>query len=423
MNIQQFATALLLLLCLASCQRDDDATNIDADDIVDINNDINDQGNNNGNNGGNNGGNNNGGGTITPNEADLTELGRLLFWDPILSGEKDIACATCHHPDHGYADALELSIGVGGEGLGPNRVDATNDDIGLVPRNAPTIINTAFNGMDENGNFNSNTAPMFWDNRDFSLENQALGPIESFEEMRGHAFSVDVALDSIVNRLRSFNQYRTLFASAFGNDNAINSANIATAIATFERTIVATNSPFDEFQAGDNNALSQQEQRGLNRFRQIGCDDCHSGPMFSDYELHTLGVPDNNLLDETDSGASGNYDFRTPTLRNLTDTGPYFHNGVAGNLQQTIQFYITARNAANGNGGGGGGGGGGQGGLNINQNVNGNQIDQEVRNLRNFNNDDVQDIAAFIQALNDPDFDRSIPNNVPSGLNPGGNID
>jgi len=316
-------------------------------------------------------------------------------------------------------DGRALPIGVGGQGLGPARFDTTADDIGLVGRNSPTILNTAFNGMDNGGNFNPDNAPMFWDNRERSLEAQALGPLQNFEEMRGHAFSEAVALDSIVARIQAINEYTNLFSGAFGNNNAITSQNIGVAIAAFERTIMATNSPFDQFQAGDQNAMSQAAQRGMARFNQVGCDDCHSGPMFSDFELHVVGVPDHELLNESDSGANGTYAFRTPTLRNLPQTGPYFHNGVGDNLQETIRFYITARNFARNNNGGGGGGGD----LDVNPNVGRNQIDDDVRNLGNLNNGDVNDIVAFIQALNDTDFDRDIPTSVPSGLNPGGNID
>lgn len=351
------------------------------------------------------------------------ELGRLLFWDPVLSGEMDVACATCHHPDFGYADGRALGIGVGGEGLGPDRFDAVNDDIGLVPRNAPTIINTVFNGMDDDGDYNTDLAPMFWDNRTQSLEAQALGPLESFVEMRGHAYSEDLALDSVVARLENIALYRQYFSEVYGNNNSISAEQIGTAIAAFERTITAINSPFDRFNAGDQNAMTQAQIRGMNRFDQIGCDDCHSGPMFSDFELHTVGVPDHNQLSFSDEGANGTYAFRTPTLRNLDETGPYFHNGVGEDLEETIRFYITARNFARNNNGGGPGGPGGPNGLNVNPNVNRNDIAEEVEDLRNFDGDDIQDIIAFIQALNDPDFDRTIPSEVPSGLNPGGNID
>lgn len=403
MKVNQIAIITTFLLVFASCQKDDNSNTSD-NNIVDINQiDPND---------------NNG---VINNNSMIT-LGRLLFWDPILSGEKDVACATCHHPDFGYSDGRQLPIGVGGVGLGPARVDGTNNDIGLVGRNSPTIINTNFNGISANGNFDPATAPMFWDNRTLSLEAQALGPLLSFEEMRGHAFGEAVALDSIVNRLQNIGQYNTLFTDAFGTNNSITSTNIGAAIAAFERTIIATDSPFDQFQAGNQNALTQAQIRGMDRFQEIGCNDCHSGPMFSDFELHVVGVPDNNMLADSDSGANGTYAFRTPTLRNLNETGPYFHNGVGGNLQQTIQFYITARNFARGINGGGGPGGG-NGGLNVNPNIDRNDIDDEVQNLQNFNNNDIQDIIAFIQALDDPGFDRTIPGTVPSGLNPGGNID
>jgi len=355
-------------------------------------------------------------GNPSVNIASLQELGRLLFWDPALSGQLDVACATCHHPDFGYADGRALPIGVGGQGLGPGRFDAVNDDIGLVGRNAPTIINTAFNGMDVNGNFNAGQAPMFWDNRAQGLEAQALLPLQSFEEMRGHAFDESVSLDSIVNRLRANDTYQTLFAAAYGQQNTINAKNIAAAIAAFERTIVATNSPFDRFQAGDSNALTADQIRGMDRLQQIGCMDCHSGPMFSDFQLRVIGVPDSPQLATSDAGANGTYAFRTATLRNLTETGPYFHNGVGGNLQQVLQFYLAAR-------GNGGPGPGGPGALNVNPNVSRKDLDVEIRNLNNFNNNDVQDMIAFIRALNAPDFDRIIPATVPSGLHPGGNIE
>ena len=247
--------------------------------------------------------------------------------------------------------------------------------------------------------------------------------LHSFEEMRGHAYDEDVTLDSVVARLQAIPEYNTLFTNAFGTNNSINSNNIGRAIAAFERTIIATDSPFDRFQAGDQNAMSQAAIRGMDVFNDVGCDDCHSGPMFSDFELHTLGVPDHPLLGETDAGANGEYAFRTPTLRNLGETGPYFHNGVGQNLEQTIRFYITARNFARNNGGGGGNGNGGPGGLDVNPNVDRNDIDNDIRNLGNFNNNDIDDLVAFINALDDPNFDRTIPNRVPSGLNPGGNID
>lgn len=345
---------------------------------------------------------------------DKIELGRLLFWDPVLSGEEDVACATCHHPQFGYSDGRDLPIGVGGIGLGPARFDGVNDDIGLVQRNSPTVINTAFNGIEVGENYIPESAPMFWDNRSESLETQALLPLHSFEEMRGHAFGEAETLSTIVARLNNISEYQALFQTAFGGNNPINADNIGRAIAAFERSIVANNSPFDRYARGDENALTPLQIDGMQRFEEVGCDNCHSGPMFSDYELHVLAVPDHQALDFSDTGANGTYAFRTPTLRNLNVTQPYFHNGVAGNLNAVLNFY---RRIQNGNGGPGGGGG-----LNPNPNVNGNQIASEIRQL-DLNNNDIQPIIAFIQSLNDDSFDQQIPSSVPSGLTVGGRID
>lgn len=402
-------------------------------------------GNNGGNNGGQGNGNNNDNGGANPNDNggnigdgledanilddrglpltitspvdnDLTAakvaLGRLLFWDPVLSGELDVACATCHHPDLGYADGRRLPIGVGGEGLGLGRIDAVNDDIGLVQRNSPTIVNTAFNGITDQGNVNPDQAPMFWDNRARSLETQALLPLHSFEEMRGHAFGEDETLDVIIARLEAIAGYRNRFQQVFGGNNPITDENIGKAIAAFERTIIANNSPFDRYARGDENALTAQQIQGLNRFDAVGCADCHSGPMFSDFDLHVLGVPESPLLDFIDAGANDRFQFRTPTLRNLNTTGPYFHNGVAGNLNAVLNFYRTIQ---------GNGGGNGPGNLDRNPNVAANQLDPDIRDLR-LNNNDVQAIAAFLQSLNDETFDKQIPVQVPSGLPVGGNI-
>ncbi|MFT5911980.1 MAG: cytochrome c peroxidase [Paraglaciecola sp.] len=341
------------------------------------------------------------------------ELGRLLFWDPVLSGEKDVACATCHHPQFGYSDGRELPIGVGGIGIGPNRFDGANDDIGLVQRNSPTIINTAFNGIRIGQNYVPEAAPMFWDNRVESLEAQTILPTMSFEEMRGHTYEENETLPTIIARLNAIPEYQTQFQTAFGGNNPINSDNIGRAIATFERSIVANNSPFDRYARGDENALTDQQIDGMQRFDAVGCDNCHAGQMFSDYELHILAVPDNQVLGFSDDGANSTYAFRTPTLRNLNVTQPYFHNGVAGNLQTVLNFYNQIQNGNNG--------GGGNDGLNANPNVNDNQIDPLIGDL-NLRGNDIQPIIAFIQALNDDSFDKTIPASVPSGLQVGGRI-
>ena len=339
---------------------------------------------------------------------DREELGRLLFYDPILSGEKDVSCATCHHPEFGYSDGRELPIGVGGRGLGPDRFDAVNDDIGIVGRNSPSVINTAFNGIDRNGNYDPENAPMFWDNRANSLEEQALGPPHSFEEMRGHAYSEAVTLDSLVARLEDNREYRDLFRRAFQGQNPITSENIARAIASFERTIIAPNAPFDRFVRGDDNAMDDQQKRGLMAFVDAGCQTCHSGPMFADWIPHAIGVPEHPLRDAPDAGFQGTFAFRTPTLRNLRYTAPYFHNGVAGTLQEVMTHYLVSQDAAQ------------EGGApDFNPNV------QELDPLlaaQSLREEQVDDIIAFMDALNDDNFDRTVPDRVPSGLPVGGLI-
>ncbi len=173
-------------------------------------------------------------------------------------------------------------------------------------------------------------------------------------------------------------------------------------IAAFERTLVANDSPFDQFMRGDQTALNAQQQRGLNTFQAVGCDDCHSGPMLSDYELHTLGVREGN--NATPDRGAGSFNFRTQSLRNLASTAPYMHNGTFNTLQQVLDFYDDNNNNSQ------------------NNNVANNQLDPELRNLGNINGGQRADIIAFLNSLNDNDFDRSVPVTVPSGLNPGGDI-
>ena len=185
------------------------------------------------------------------------ELGRLLFWDPILSGAKDVACASCHHPQFAYADGRALSLGVGATGLGPARRDASGGAIPVVRRNAPTVLNTGFNGlMARLMNLDPMRAPMFWDARTRGLESQSLEPLQSFNEMRGNAYPEEVALDSVVARLNNIPDYVTLFREAFFGNGPITAQQVSFAISTFERSLSFSNTPFDRYARGDEGALS-----------------------------------------------------------------------------------------------------------------------------------------------------------------------
>src|SRR5712691_676875 len=234
-------------------------------------------------------------------------LGRLLFWDPLLSGPQDVACATCHHPQNGYAEDRDLSLGVTGIGLGKSRRQAPGSSIPIVKRNAPTVLNIAFSGSDESGRYDPATAPMFWDVRVKSLEKQALEPLKANE-----------ALASVVAKLQANAEYRSLFAAAFGSAQPVSAENLGRAIAAFERTLLANNSPFDRYMRGDRSAMTEEQVSGMQRFERVGCIKCHNGPMFSDYKLHVMGVPDNPALPASDDGAEKTYAFRTASLRNLT---------------------------------------------------------------------------------------------------------
>jgi cytochrome c peroxidase len=354
-----------------------------------------------------------------PSTPERVALGRVLFWDPILSGQKDVACATCHHPAFGYSDGLDLSIGADGAGLGPARAFAAGQPTRPVKRNSQTVLNVAFNGLTGPAHSNPIVAPMFWDLRVQSLEAQALAPLKAQDEMRGSTYSEDDVIAAIVARLNGNGEYRRLFARAFAETKPVNERNLGRALAAFERTLLASNTPFDRYMRGETAALTPEQVRGMERFESIGCVNCHTGPMFSDFATHVLGVPDNSKLPASDAGVNNTYAFRTPSLRNLTATAPYMHNGMFATLPEVINFYQRISRGG-GRRGGGGPGGGGRGRVD-NPLVSRDQIDPLAREL-NMRGRGQADLIAFLRALDDPNFDRTVPERVPSGLPVGGQL-
>lgn len=332
-------------------------------------------------------------------------LGKLLFFDPILSGDKDVSCATCHHPSTGYAEFLDLSIGPNANGFGSKRKFKQPNDIPFVKRNAQTILNTAYNGIDSYNRYNPVEASMFWDERVRSLELQALEPIKAFEEMRGKNYTEDEILQVVINRLKKIPEYKQLFQTVFKEENAITVDNLAKAIAAFERTLVTNNSRFDQYMRGDEEAMHISEKDGFELFKTVGCINCHNGPMFSDYKPHVLGVPENTKLKELDKGVKDTFAFRTPTLRNLRFTAPYMHNGSLTTLRRVLEFYEDIA-----------------GGKERNKNVNKKMFDPLVNELE-LSVKDMSLIISFLNTLNDEDFDKEVPASVPSGLPVGGNIE
>ncbi|AEI47753.1 cytochrome-c peroxidase [Runella slithyformis] len=336
--------------------------------------------------------------------AEKAALGKLLFFDPILSGHKDVACATCHHPEFGFAESLEISIGANGRGAGSRRTFNAPNDIPFVKRNSQTVLNAAFNGLTLTAAADPANAPMFWDVRVRSLEKQSLEPIKALEEMRGHRYTSEAALDSVVNRLKKIGEYQRLFKEAFPMDSPITAENMARALAAYERTLVGGNSRFDRYLRGDKSALSLNELDGMQAFLKSGCAQCHNGPMLSDFKLHTLGVSDNEKLAQTDAGVDNQYKFRTPSLRNLRYTAPYMHSGKLKTLEQVLEFYEDLA-----------------GDKIRNPHVTKTQLDPIVDALR-VDFKDISLIVEFLNTLNDDAFDRTLPAKVPSGLTPGGNL-
>lgn len=233
-------------------------------------------------------------------------LGKTLFFDTRLSVNKTQSCATCHNPDLGFSDGLAKSIGAMG---------------GNVGRNTPHIYNLAF------------ASSMFWDGRMDTLEQQALGPIEAEGEM-------NMPLDQLLPRLKKVKWYNKTFEEVYGKPG-ITKENIGRAIAAFERTIISDNSPYDRYIAGDKNAMSPSQIRGLALFKGKGnCIDCHDGPNFTDDSFHNIGVGDDDPGRYAINGEkSMTGAFKTPGLRNIIFSAPYLHDGSAGTLQEVIELY------------------------------------------------------------------------------------
>ena len=330
-----------------------------------------------------------------PTSAEKVALGRMLFWDPILSGERDVACATCHHPDFAYADGRARSIGVAGNGLGPARFASTTTPH-VAARNAMTVLDTAWNGLNVRGEVPGPAdAPMFWDNRALALEGQASGPIHNLDEMRGSQFDEEQIGPEIVRRLTETSEYVAMFEAAFGSP-AVTELAILRAIAAFERTLVARGSSFDRYILGDETAMSFAQQRGLVELVGRGCTQCHSGPMFSDFRLHMLQPGSGPHGGHGGSHTAGGL-MRTASLRNVSRTAPYFQDGSLATLDDVFDFYLHVDRDADPDLAG------------IDPPM---PIDPGARS----------DLEAFFGAISDAPYDRTVPDHVPSGLHPGGAI-
>lgn len=289
-----------------------------------------------------------------PPTAETVALGRRLYYDPVLSSDNTISCASCHAPGAGFTDKRPVSLGVGGK---------------KGTRHSPTVINSAYSSL------------QFWDGRAPTLEEQAKGPIANPVEMAStHA--------EVVQRLQADPAYVALFKHAWGTDQ-ITIDLVVKSIASFERTVLCGNSRFDRFYYGhDKKALSASEQRGLKIFidpKKANCAACHTigkdYALFTDNKFHNLGIgidgngdfPDRGRFDQTKDDADYAA-FKTPTLRNIAHRAPYMHDGSFPALRDALGHYI--------------------GGGNSNP-----HLDKQMRALDFLSFDDRDDLLAFLDSL------------------------
>lgn len=330
-----------------------------------------------------------------PSTPEKVTLGRLLFFDPILSADGTVACATCHDPRFGWADGRSTPLGMGGAGKGPERVPIRSLNLPPLVRNTPTVLNAGFLGLVAGAPLVPEAAPLFWDGREHGLEAQVAHPLNAAAEMGG-PLPPQNALESAAERLRSVPAYQRLFQAAFGEvDATITGKRLAQALAAFERSLKAGNTAVDRFLGGDPKALSALSRQGLEVFQSAGCAHCHGGPMFSDFQRHVLGFPDGERSA-----------VRTPSLRNLTDTAPYMHNGALRSLEDVLAFYDQLQDT-------------------VSETLDGGDdaaqppLDPLLRRLH-LRTEDIPSLLAFLRDLQSPDYGRSIPSAVPSGLDVGG---
>jgi cytochrome c peroxidase len=235
-------------------------------------------------------------------------LGQMLFFDPLLSRSRTRSCATCHNPSLSWGDGLPHAIGEDPKGL---------------PLRAPTLIDVAF------------TEPLGWDGKFKNLESVAFGPITNPANM-------NLTESELIARLSAIPAYGDAFGHAFG-DGAVTRSRIEAALATFERTVVAGQSPFDQWIMGDESAISAAAKRGFRIFNgKARCSTCHNGPSFTDGSFHDIGTAQNDDIGRGrlfPSSEKLRYAFKTPTLRDVARRAPYMHNGSVATLEDVIELY------------------------------------------------------------------------------------
>lgn len=303
------------------------------------------------------------------------DLGRYLFFDPLLSADKTVSCASCHHPDLGFADARPRSRGIGGF---------------EVNRAAPSLWNVAF--LDS----------FFWDGRARSLEEQMQGPLYDAGEMGSSP-------GELLAKLGASSEYGRLFREAFpGSEGPPTLEMVYTSIAAFQSTLVSLNSRYDQYAHGHHDALTDDEKAGMNVFRSFvaRCAECHTPPLFTNRQIAVIGVrdPDGVPFDAGAEDVTGNAGlrggFKVPSLRNVAKTAPYMHSGAFAELRDAAEFYTLGR---------------------------GHALPEAERQRMtvhwhiwepDLSDDELDRLVDFLQTLTDESFKPQIPDAVPSGLAP-----
>lgn len=244
-----------------------------------------------------------------PYNPQIATLGKMLYFDPRLSGAQNMSCASCHNPSFGWETPVDGAVG------------AMNTRLG---RHAPTTLNQAW------------VHPYFWDGRAETLEEQAAGPITAEVEM-------NATFEEVIARLEQVEGYRTWFARLFPGDG-ITEGTITLAIATYERTIVSGWSPFDRWVEGNDSAISNAAKRGFELFvGEAQCAACHTGWNFTDNLFHDIGLPTDDIgrAEFEQENVAALHAFKTPGLRNISLRAPFMHNGSVANMREVIVHYST----------------------------------------------------------------------------------
>jgi len=303
-----------------------------------------------------------------PGEAPSAErvaLGRLLFFDPILSPDGSLSCAHCHRPDRGLADGLPTARGLHGAPLA---------------RNTPTLYNAAFKPR------------LMWDRRAASLEEQVSLPLLAPDELNADP-------PQLLAGLAALPEYAQRFAAAFPDEaTAISLANVSRALAAFERMLVSRDSRFDRFARGERDALSASERNGLTLFRSLAtrCFECHRLPTFDAPLAISIGVPSPDPGVGAISGLAAQRGFfGVPSLRNVALTAPYMHDGSLAALEDVVEFYRLGGGLAKG--------------------VPPARLHEFIRPIE-MSDAEAADLVGFLRALTDESARPEIPERVPSGL-------